>query len=77
MNSAVKSDREIYFEKSKENIDNYLKQGKCSSAFGLLVSVLNRLDNEERDELIKYYEKNTFDFLKQYSYSQSHFFTRG
>jgi hypothetical protein len=70
----TETDREIYFRESKENIDNYLHTGKYSGAFGLLISVLNRLDDKERSELIKYYHDDLFNFLASYSYSQSHFY---
>jgi ATP-dependent Clp protease ATP-binding subunit ClpA len=36
---------EIYISRSKETIDNYIKSNNYRSAFGLLLFVLNRLDD--------------------------------
>ena len=57
---------EIYISGSKENIDNYIKSNNYRSAFGLLLFVLNRLDDgKQKNEFILDYLD---DFLTLKSY---------
>jgi len=47
---------------SKKNIDNYINNNEYKKAFGLLILVLERLDDIEKKEIIEYYSKNMFKF---------------
>jgi len=40
-----KENDDIYISKSKENIDKYIYQNNYRSAFGLLLAVLEKLDD--------------------------------
>ena len=48
----------IYILKSKQNIDTYINRNEFRKAFGLLILVLVRLDENEKNEFIDYYSKN-------------------
>ena len=48
---------EIYIAKSKENIDRSISIKDYRKAFGLLILVLERLDDKEKKEFIEYYSK--------------------
>ena len=45
----------IYINQSKQNINNYLSTNNYRSAFGLLILVLQRLDERQKNEFIDYY----------------------
>ena len=51
-------DVEKYISCSKRNIDNYIAKREFRKAFGLLILFLERLDGEEKAEVIDYYSKN-------------------
>jgi hypothetical protein len=51
-------DTEKYMSGSKENIDNYIRKNEYRKAFGLLILFLERLDGEEKTQIIDYYSKN-------------------
>jgi hypothetical protein len=48
----------IYILDSKKNIDTYINKNEYRKAFGLLILVLERLDEGEKNEFIDYYSKN-------------------
>lgn len=48
----------IYILKSKQSIDTYINRNEFRNAFGLLILVLERLDENEKNEFIDYYSKN-------------------
>jgi hypothetical protein len=48
----------LYILGSKKNIDNYIHRNEYKKAFGLLVLVLERLDDKQKVEFINYYSKN-------------------
>jgi len=52
---------EIYISASKKNIDNFIHKQEYRKAFGLLILVLERLDNSQKEEFIDYYSKNMKD----------------
>jgi hypothetical protein len=56
-----KTQDEIYIIKSKENIDDFMHKNEFRRAFGLLIAVLERLDNNEKIEFIDYYSKKTME----------------
>ena len=57
-----KSDNDQYIIDSKKNIDNYIKNNDFKKGFGLLILVLERLDDIEKKEIIEHYSKNMSKF---------------
>ena len=55
-------DTEKYISGSKVNIDNYIRKNEYRKAFGLLILFLERLDGEEKTQVIDYYSKNMHQF---------------
>ena len=55
-------DTEKYISGSKVNIDNYIRKNEYRKAFGLLILFLERLDGEEKTQVIDYYSKNMQQF---------------
>lgn len=52
---------DIYISKSKENIDNFIAENKYRAAFGLLLAVLDRLDDgEQKNNFISHYLNDFF-----------------
>ena len=51
-------DVEKYISGSKVNIDNFIYKNEYRKAFGLLIVFLERLDGEEKAQVIDYYSKN-------------------
>jgi len=56
--SETSEDTEKYISDSKVNIDNYIHKNEYRKAFGLLILFLERLDGEEKMQVIDYYSKN-------------------
>jgi len=50
-----------YILGTKLNIDNYIRKNEYKKAFGLLILFLERLDGEEKAQVIDYYSKNMID----------------
>ena len=46
------------FQIQKKNIDSYIHKNEYRKAFGLLILVLERLDDNQKNEFIDYYSKN-------------------
>ena len=58
------NDDDIYISSSKKNIDKYIAENNYRSAFGLLLAVLDRLDDgEQKNNFISHY-LNEFFTLK-------------
>ena len=55
------SEDDIYISGSKLNIDNFMRKNEYRKAFGLLILVLERLNDKEKTEVIDYYSKNMQD----------------
>jgi hypothetical protein len=55
-------DTEKYISVSKVNIDNYIRKNEYRKAFVLLILFLERLDGEEKTQVIDYYSKNMQQF---------------
>ena len=53
-------DSKKYIEISKNTIDNSIHTNNYHKAFFMLIMVLERLDNHEKIEFIKYYSKKIF-----------------
>jgi hypothetical protein len=49
---------EKYISDSKVNIDNFIRKNEYRKAFGLFILFLERLDGEEKTQVIDYYSKN-------------------
>ena len=51
----------IYISNSKVNIDNYINKNNYKAAFGLLLSVLDRLDDgSQKNDFIGHYLNDFF-----------------
>ena len=48
----------IYISLSRQNIDKCLYNYEYRKAFGLLILVLERLDENQKNEFIQYYSEN-------------------
>jgi len=55
---SKKDNRKMYVEMSKSNIDKYIYYKDFREAFELLILVLERLDENEKIDFIKYYSMN-------------------
>lgn len=61
MDKTQEENDEIYISESKINIDRYIAANNYRSAFGLLLSVLDRLDDgKQKNEFISYYLNDFF-----------------
>ena len=58
MDKSKEENAKIYILKSKQDIDTYINRNEFRKAFGLLILVLERLDENEKNEFIDYYSKN-------------------
>ena len=58
MEMSKEENAKIYILKSKQSIDTYINRNEFRKAFGLLILVLERLDENEKNEFIDYYSKN-------------------
>lgn len=47
-----------YIFQNQKNIDNFLIKQEYKKAFGLLILVLERLNENEKNDFIDYYSKN-------------------
>ena len=48
----------IYILGATKNINNYINKNEYRKAFGLLILVLERLDDNQKNDFIDYYSKN-------------------
>jgi len=53
--------KKIYVKISKETIDSCIRKNDYKQTFSLLIMVLGRLDNDEKVEMIDYYNNKFFD----------------
>jgi hypothetical protein len=58
MNKSKEDNAKIYIVTSKKNINSYIHKNEYRKAFGLLILVVERLDEDEQNEFIDYYSKN-------------------
>ena len=58
MERTKEENDKIYILGSRENIDSYINKNEYRKAFGLLILVLERLDENQKSEFIDYYSKN-------------------
>jgi hypothetical protein len=60
---------DLYISQSKINIDRYIAENNYRSAFGLLLFVLDRLDDgKEKNDFIKHYLDDFFRLKSQDSH---------
>ena len=63
MEKTKEENDEIYISGSKQNIDSFINKNEYRKAFGLLILVLERLDDgAQKNEFIDYYSKNMEQF---------------
>jgi hypothetical protein len=55
-------DEKEYFVGSKQNIDEFIYNYDYKKAFWLLILVLERVNDNEKTELIEYYSKNLINY---------------
>ena len=61
MEKLKEENDELYISGSKINIDRYIAANNYRSAFGLLLSVLDRLDDgKQKNEFISYFLNDFF-----------------
>ena len=49
---------QMYISETKKNIDDFIERNNYKAAFGLLIVFLERLEDNERKEVIDYYSKD-------------------
>ena len=57
MEKTKEENDKIYISGSKKNINSFINQNDYRKAFGLLINVLERLDDDQKNEFIDYYSK--------------------
>ena len=63
MEKTKEENDKIYISGSKQNIDSFINKNEYRKAFGLLILVLERLDDgAQKNEFIDYYSKNLEQF---------------
>ena len=61
MERTQEENYELYISDSKKNIDRYINNNNYRSAFGLLLCVLDRLDDgKQKNNFITHYLNNFF-----------------
>ena len=58
MERTKEENDELYISGSIKNIDTFINKREYRKAFGLLILVLERLDDNQKNEFIDYYSKN-------------------
>lgn len=67
MEKTQEDNKKIFIQMSKTNIDNSLIVDKYKNAFIQLILVLERLDNNEKFEIIDDYSKNLYKFTRDFN----------
>ena len=63
MEKTKEENDKIYIIGSRKNIDSFINKNEYRKAFGLLIAVLERLDDgNQKNEFIDYYSKNMEQF---------------
>ena len=59
MEKTKEENDKIYILGSRKNIDSFINKNEYRKAFGLLIAVLERLDDgNQKNDFIDYYSKN-------------------
>ena len=62
MENTKEENDKIYISGSKKNIDSFISKNEYRKAFGLLIAVLERLDDgNQKNEVIDYYSKKMME----------------
>jgi hypothetical protein len=62
MEKPKEENDKIYISGSIKNIDSFINQNEYRKAFGLLIAVLERLDDgNQKNEVIDYYSKKIWN----------------
>jgi len=65
MENTKEENDKIYISGSKKNIDSFINQNDYRKAFGLLIVVLERLDDgNQKNEFIDYYSKKIMEDMR-------------
>jgi len=66
MENTKEENDKIYISGSKKNIDSFINQNEYRKAFGLLIAVLERLDDgNQKNEFIDYYSKQNIGTINE------------
>lgn len=66
MEKTKEENDEIYISGSKKNIDSFINNNQYRKAFGLLIMVLERLDDgNQKNEFIDYYSKKVMEDMQK------------
>lgn len=57
MQSEEDKNYSMYISGTKKNIDDFIERNNYKAAFGLLIMFLERLEENEKKEVINYYSK--------------------
>jgi len=60
----MEENTKVYISTSKQNIDSFIRNNEYRKAFGLFIAVLERLDENEKNEFINYYSKKYFSTMQ-------------
>jgi hypothetical protein len=63
--NTIKEKYVVYF---KNNINEYIENNDYKGAFQALVTLLNRVDDEQKRAVIKYYDDLMFDMYVKMGY---------
>lgn len=58
METTKEENDKKYILGSRQNIDSFINKNEYRKAFGLLILVLERLEDNQKNEFIDYYSKN-------------------
>jgi len=61
MEKTKEENDRIYILGSIKNIDSFINKNEYRKAFGLLIVVLERLDDDQKNEVINYYSKKIME----------------
>jgi len=65
MEKTKEENDKIYIKLSIKNIDCFISESKYRKAFGLLIAVLERLDDgNQKNEVIDYYSKKNMEDMR-------------
>ena len=66
MEKTKEENDKIYISGSKKNIDSFINNNEYRKAFGLLIMVLERLDDgNQKNEFIDYYSKKVMEDMQK------------
>jgi len=67
MEKTKEENDKIYISGSKKNIDSFINNNQYRKAFGLLIMVLERLDDgNQKNEFIDYYSKKMMEDMSMF-----------